>query len=73
MPFAQHPVREPGAVREPLPGRLHRRVHRSTRGWFHTLHVPATALFDRPALLRLTALSCDDGLKMRKSLRNYPT
>ncbi|MCU1503791.1 MAG: ileS, partial [Ilumatobacteraceae bacterium] len=46
-----------------------------TRGWFYTLHVLATALFDRPAFE--TAVSHgivlgDDGLKMSKSLNNYP-
>jgi isoleucyl-tRNA synthetase len=46
-----------------------------TRGWFYTMHVLATALFDRPAFS--TCLSHgivlgSDGQKMSKSLRNYP-
>ena len=46
-----------------------------TRGWFYTLHILATALFDRPAFA--TCLSHgivlgSDGNKMSKSLRNYP-
>ena len=46
-----------------------------TRGWFYTMHVLATALFDRPAFQ--TALSHgivlgSDGRKMSKSLKNYP-
>ncbi|GAA4283970.1 isoleucine--tRNA ligase [Brevibacterium daeguense] len=46
-----------------------------TRGWFYTLHVLATAVFDRPSFL--TSLSHgivlgSDGQKMSKSLRNYP-
>ena len=46
-----------------------------TRGWFYTLHVLATAIFDRPAFS--TCLSHGivlgtDGQKMSKSLRNYP-
>ena len=46
-----------------------------TRGWFYTLHVLSTALFDRPAFK--TAISHgiilgNDGQKMSKSLRNYP-
>jgi isoleucyl-tRNA synthetase len=46
-----------------------------TRGWFYTLHILATALFDRPAFS--TCLSHgivlgSDGQKMSKSLRNYP-
>jgi len=46
-----------------------------TRGWFYLLHVLSTALFNRPAF---TGVSChgivlgNDGLKMSKSLRNYP-
>ncbi|MEJ7832374.1 MAG: class I tRNA ligase family protein, partial [Nocardioides sp.] len=47
-----------------------------TRGWFYTLHVLATAVFDRPAFS--TCLSHgivlgSDGNKMSKSLRNYPS
>ena len=46
-----------------------------TRGWFYTMHVLATALFDRPAFS--TCLSHgivlgDDGQKMSKSIGNYP-
>ena len=46
-----------------------------TRGWFYVMHVLSTALFDRPAF---TGVSChgivlgSDGLKMSKSLQNYP-
>jgi len=46
-----------------------------TRGWFYTLHVLATALFDRPAFRTCVAHGIvlgDDGRKMSKSLRNYP-
>ena len=46
-----------------------------TRGWFYTLHVLATALFDRPAFRTVIAHGTvlgDDGRKMSKSLRNYP-
>ena len=46
-----------------------------TRGWFYTLHVLATALFDRPAFKTCVAHGIvlgDDGQKMSKSLRNYP-
>jgi isoleucyl-tRNA synthetase len=46
-----------------------------TRGWFYTLHILATAIFDKPAFS--TCLSHgivlgSDGNKMSKSLRNYP-
>jgi isoleucyl-tRNA synthetase len=46
-----------------------------TRGWFYTLHVLATALFDKPAFTTCVAHGVvlgNDGQKMSKSLRNYP-
>jgi len=46
-----------------------------TRGWFYTLHVLATALFDRPAFASCVSHGIvlgSDGQKMSKSLRNYP-
>jgi isoleucyl-tRNA synthetase len=45
-----------------------------TRGWFYTLHVLATALFDRPAFRDCVChgiILGSDGQKMSKSLRNY--
>jgi len=46
-----------------------------TRGWFYTLHVIATALFDKPAFSNCVAhgvLLGDDGRKLSKRLVNYP-
>lgn len=46
-----------------------------TRGWFYTLHVLATALFDKPAFGSVICHGIvlgSDGQKMSKSLRNYP-
>jgi isoleucyl-tRNA synthetase len=46
-----------------------------TRGWFYTLHILATALFDRPAFRTCVAHGIvlgTDGQKLSKSLRNYP-
>ncbi|MGI8792151.1 MAG: isoleucine--tRNA ligase [Acidimicrobiales bacterium] len=46
-----------------------------TRGWFYTLHVLSTALFDRPAFQNCLVhgvLLGDDGQKLSKRLRNYP-
>ncbi|MGB0149208.1 MAG: class I tRNA ligase family protein, partial [Ilumatobacteraceae bacterium] len=46
-----------------------------TRGWFYTMHVLATALFDRPAFSNCVSHGIvlgDDGAKMSKSLNNYP-
>jgi isoleucyl-tRNA synthetase len=46
-----------------------------TRGWFYTLHVLASALFERPAFETCASHGIvlgSDGQKMSKSLRNYP-
>ncbi|MBZ5735086.1 isoleucine--tRNA ligase [Nocardioides sp. TRM66260-LWL] len=46
-----------------------------TRGWFYTLHILATALFDKPAFQSCVSHGIvlgSDGNKMSKSLRNYP-
>jgi isoleucyl-tRNA synthetase len=46
-----------------------------TRGWFYTMHVLASALFDRPAFETCVSHGVvlgSDGQKMSKSLRNYP-
>ena len=43
--------------------------------WFYTLHVLATALFDRPAFSSCVSHGIvlgSDGQKMSKSLKNYP-
>jgi len=47
-----------------------------TRGWFYTLHTLSTALFDRPAFSNVISHGIvlgNDGQKMSKSLRNYPS
>lgn len=46
-----------------------------TRGWFYTLHILASAIFDRPAFSSCISHGIvlgSDGNKMSKSLRNYP-
>ncbi|QQS00276.1 MAG: isoleucine--tRNA ligase [Austwickia sp.] len=46
-----------------------------TRGWFYTMHILASALFDRPAFQSCVSHGIvlgNDGLKMSKSLKNYP-
>lgn len=46
-----------------------------TRGWFYTLHVLATALFDKPPFRSCMAHGIvlgSDGRKLSKRLRNYP-
>ena len=46
-----------------------------TRGWFYTLMVLSTHLFDRPAWKNIIVnglVLASDGKKMSKSLKNYP-
>ncbi|MFC7492923.1 MULTISPECIES: isoleucine--tRNA ligase [unclassified Nocardioides] len=46
-----------------------------TRGWFYTLHILASAIFDKPAFENCISHGIvlgSDGNKMSKSLRNYP-
>jgi len=46
-----------------------------TRGWFYTLMVLSTALFDKPAFKNLICnglVLAGDGKKMSKRLKNYP-
>ncbi len=77
MPFAQ--VHYPFENREwfdsHYPGDFIVEYMAQTRGWFYTLHVLATALFDRPAFRTCVSHGIvlgDDGAKMSKSLQNYP-
>ncbi|KCZ76567.1 isoleucine-tRNA ligase, partial [Anncaliia algerae PRA109] len=46
-----------------------------TRGWFYTLHVISTILFDTPAFKNCVVngiVLAEDGKKMSKRLKNYP-
>jgi len=46
-----------------------------TRGWFYTLMVLSTALFDKPAFRNVVVnglVLAEDGRKMSKRLKNYP-
>ncbi len=77
MPFAQ--VHYPFENREwfdsHYPGDFIVEYIGQTRGWFYTLHVLATALFDRPSFGTCVSHGIvlgDDGQKMSKSLNNYP-
>ena len=48
---------------------------RQTRGWFYTLMVLSTALFNKPAFKNLVCnglVLASDGKKMSKRLKNYP-
>jgi isoleucyl-tRNA synthetase len=77
MPFAQvhYPFEQGDWFDRHFPGDFIVEYIGQTRGWFYTLHVLATALFDRPAFRTCVAhgiLLGDDGQKMSKRLRNYP-
>jgi isoleucyl-tRNA synthetase len=77
MPFAQvhYPFENADWFESHYPGDFIVEYIGQSRGWFYTLHVLATALFDRPAFRTCISHGIvlgDDGLKMSKSLRNYP-
>ncbi len=77
MPYAQvhYPFENADWFEHHYPGDFIVEYIGQTRGWFYTLHVLATALFDRPAFSSCVSHGIvlgDDGQKMSKSLRNYP-
>jgi isoleucyl-tRNA synthetase len=77
MPFAQvhYPFENTEWFETHFPGDFIVEYVGQTRGWFYTLHVLATALFDKPAFKNAVSHGIvlgDDGQKMSKSLRNYP-
>ena len=77
MPFAQvhYPFENRDWFDSHFPGDFIVEYVGQTRGWFYTLHVLSTALFDRPAFKNAVSHGIvlgNDGQKMSKSLRNYP-
>ncbi len=77
MPFAQvhYPFENRDWFEHHYPGDFIVEYIGQTRGWFYTLHVLATALFDRPAFRTCVShgiLLGEDGKKMSKKLGNYP-
>ena len=77
MPFAQvhYPFENRDWFEHHYPGDFIVEYIPQTRGWFYTMHVLATSLFDRPAFRSAVVhgnVLGDDGRKMSKSLRNYP-
>lgn len=77
MPYAQvhYPFENTDWFEHHYPGDFIVEYIGQTRGWFYTLHVLATALFDRPAFRSAVSHGIvlgSDGRKMSKSLRNYP-
>ena len=77
MPFAQfhYPFENKEFFEEHFPCDYIVEYIGQTRGWFYTLHIMATALFDRPAYKNVICHGIvlgSDGQKMSKHLRNYP-
>ncbi|ASW56287.1 isoleucine--tRNA ligase [Plantactinospora sp. KBS50] len=77
MPFAQvhYPFENRDWFEDHYPGDFIVEYLPQVRGWFYTMHVLATALFDRPAFRNAVVHGIvlgADGRKMSKSLRNYP-
>jgi isoleucyl-tRNA synthetase len=77
MPYAQwhYPFENKERFEEHFPADFIVEYVSQTRGWFYTLHVLSTALFDRPAFR--TAICHGvvlgrDGRKLSKRLRNFP-
>ncbi|MDR3068430.1 MAG: class I tRNA ligase family protein, partial [Cellulomonas sp.] len=77
MPYAQvhYPHQNRDWFEHHYPGDFIVEYIGQTRGWFYTLHVLATALFDRPAFRSCVSHGIvlgNDGRKASKKLRNYP-
>ncbi len=77
MPYAQvhYPFENAEWFEHHYPGDFIVEYIGQTRGWFYTMHILATALFDRPAFSSCISHGIvlgSDGQKMSKSLRNYP-
>ncbi len=77
MPYAQnhYPFENKELVEKNLPARFIAEGLDQTRGWFYTLLVLSTALFDRPAFDNVIVnglILAEDGQKMSKRLKNYP-
>lgn len=77
MPFAQnhYPFENREETERGFPADFIGEGLDQTRGWFYTLHVLSTALFDQPAFKNVIVngiVLAEDGAKMSKRLKNYP-
>ena len=77
MPYAQahYPFENKEWFEKNFPADFIVEYTAQTRGWFYTLLVLSSALFDRPPFLNCIChgvLLGDDGQKMSKRLKNYP-
>ncbi|MFA6897269.1 MAG: isoleucine--tRNA ligase [Patescibacteria group bacterium] len=77
MPYAQlhYPFENEDKFEKSFPADFIAEGIDQTRGWFYTLMVLSTALFDKPAFKNVIVngiVLAEDGQKMSKSLKNYP-
>lgn len=77
MPYAyiHYPFENTELFEHNFPGDFVAEGLDQTRGWFYTLMVLSTALFNKPAFKNLICnglVLATDGKKMSKKLRNYP-
>jgi isoleucyl-tRNA synthetase len=77
MPYAQwhYPFENRARFEEHFPADFIVEYISQTRGWFYTLHVLSTALFDRPPFRSCVVhgvILGRDGRKLSKRLRNFP-
>jgi isoleucyl-tRNA synthetase len=77
MPYAQlhYPFENKDRFEKGFPAHFIAEGLDQTRGWFYTLMVLSTALFDKPAFTNLIVngmVLAADGKKMSKRLKNYP-
>lgn len=76
MPYAQdhYPFQNKAAWKKTFPADFIAEAIDQTRGWFYTLHVLASALFDEPAFTNVVTsgwVVAADGQKLSKRLKNY--
>ncbi|HSX41229.1 MAG TPA: isoleucine--tRNA ligase [Candidatus Saccharimonadales bacterium] len=77
MPYAQdhYPFQHKEDFKNAFPAEFIAEGLDQTRGWFYTLHVLGTALFDQPAFKNVVVnglVLAADGKKLSKRLNNYP-
>ncbi len=77
MPYAQihYPFENKDWFEKNFPAEFIAEGVDQTRGWFYTLMVLSTALFNKPAFKNVIAngiVLAEDGQKMAKRLKNYP-
>jgi len=77
MPYGQnhYPFENKEKFEKNFPAQFIAEGQDQTRGWFYTLLVLSTALFNQPAYLNVVAnglVLAEDGKKMSKRLKNYP-